>query len=96
MPSDDHKPPQTPQHTSCQGEVAPSDRESHRTRTSGSDAQSCRLCGAAITGRRRNGFCSDRCRMRVKRQADDKRMDTVLAAGEAWFATLRAELRRRS
>jgi hypothetical protein len=34
--------------------------------------------------------------MRVKRQGDDKRMDTVLAAGEAWFATLRAELRRRS
>jgi len=34
--------------------------------------------------------------MHVKRQEDDKRMDTVLAAGEAWFSTLRAELRRRS
>jgi hypothetical protein len=34
--------------------------------------------------------------MHAKRREDDNRMDTVLAAGEAWFATLRAELRRRS
>ena len=45
------------------------------TRTSGSDTRSCRLCGAEITGRRRNGFCSDRCRMRTKRTEQNKRID---------------------
>ena len=45
------------------------------TRTSGSDEQSCRLCGAEITGRRSNGFCSDRCRMRATRQSQDKGAD---------------------
>ena len=45
------------------------------TRTSGSHARSCRLCGAEITGRRRNGFCSDRCRMRANRKGEGKRID---------------------
>ena len=45
------------------------------TRTSGSHARSCRLCGAEITGRRSNGFCSDRCRMRVNRKKQGKRID---------------------
>ena len=45
------------------------------TRTSGSHARSCRLCGAEITGRRRNGFCSDRCRMRTTRQKQSESTD---------------------
>ena len=27
----------------------------------------CRVCGGAIAGRRRNGFCSDRCRLQWQR-----------------------------
>ena len=46
------------------------DRSRRISRTSGSGARFCRLCGALITGRRRNGFCSDRCRMRLKRQQE--------------------------
>jgi hypothetical protein len=38
------------------------------TRTSGSNKPSCKECGAPVTGRRRNGFCSDRCRMRTNRR----------------------------
>lgn len=33
------------------------------TRTTGSEDRSCRRCGTPIRGRRRDGFCSDRCRM---------------------------------
>jgi predicted nucleic acid-binding Zn ribbon protein len=48
------------------------------TRTTASAGQSCRRCGGPIGGRRRNGFCSDRCRMRVKREEEAKRRGEVL------------------
>lgn len=37
------------------------------TRTTGSEGQSCLRCGSPIGGRRRSGYCSDRCRMRARR-----------------------------
>ena len=49
-------------------EVPLGDRSHRISRTSASGGRVCRLCGAVITGRRRNGFCGDRCRMRLKRQ----------------------------
>lgn len=39
-----------------------------QTRTSASVSHSCRWCGEEVRGRRRNGFCSDRCQMRAKRK----------------------------
>jgi len=70
MPSDDDRRPQAAKNVSSEREVPPGDRSRRTTRTSASGAGSCRLCGAVITGRRRNGFCSDRCRMRLKRQEE--------------------------
>ena len=96
MNTDEPKRPLSRQEANRQGQGSPGPPSDGTTRTSGSDGRFCQECGAVIAGRRRNGFCSDGCRMHAKRQEDDKRMDTVLAAGEAWFSTLRAELRRRS
>ena len=62
------------------------------TRTSGSNEQSCRLCGAEIKGRRCNGFCSDRCRMHVKRQERAQRISTALKDVEQAVDSLRKAL----
>jgi hypothetical protein len=62
------------------------------TRTTGSQAQSCRHCGRPIRGRRRNGFCSDRCRMRVRREKDAARIDDLLRQVEDGVGALREEL----
>ena len=64
------------------------------TRTSGSDGRFCQECGAVVTGRRRNGFCSDRCRVQARRQERDARIDTLLTTAEACLSTLRKELGR--
>ncbi len=64
------------------------------TRTSGSDGRFCQECGAVVTGRRRNGFCSDRCRVRARRQERDSRIDALLTTVEACLSTLRVELGR--
>lgn len=61
-----------------QGEAPLSSVLSQTTRTSGSGGRVCRLCGALITGRRRNGFCSDRCRMRAKRQEQERTVENTL------------------
>ena len=63
-------------------------------RTSGSHARSCRWCGAEIKGRRRNGFCSDRCRMRDTRAKRDQRLGMALKNAEKAFDVLRKELGR--
>ncbi len=62
-------------------------------RTSASCEPSCRWCGDAIGGRRRNGFCSDRCRMRAGRAARASRVEAHLADIDHAVATLRRELR---
>ena len=52
------------------------------TRTSASAGRSCRVCGSPIAGQRRNGFCSDRCRLRAGRAAKRKRVQRALASLE--------------
>lgn len=48
------------------------------TRTTGSEGQSCLQCGSPIGGRRRNGYCSDRCRMRTRRQSERAAVVAIL------------------
>ena len=62
-------------------------------RTSASLGPSCHVCGGAIRGRRRNGFCSDRCRMRARRAGRAARVEALLADIDHAVATLRRELR---
>ena len=63
------------------------------TRTSGSAGRSCRVCGAPITGRRRNGFCSDRCRMQASRVAKRARVGKELTEMERKVETFAVEMR---
>ncbi len=65
------------------------------TRTSGSEGGSCRWCGAPITGRRRNLFCSDRCRMGARRAERAQRIEALLAGLDDVVTRLRQELRGR-
>ena len=48
------------------------------TRTSRSGGRCCRVRGLPITGRRRNGFCSDRCRLRAGRAARREQVEAAL------------------
>lgn len=41
--------------------------EGLESRTTASEGQSCQRCEGPIRGRRRNGFCSDKCRRAVRR-----------------------------
>ena len=52
-------------------------------RTTGSEGQSCRRCGRPVEGRRRNGFCSDRCRM-----ADRRERESASAVRSPFFLTV--------
>ena len=63
------------------------------TRTSASAGRSCRMCGAQITGRRRNGFCSDRCRLRASRVAKRARVGEELAEMERKVEIFAVEMR---
>lgn len=67
-----------------------------RTRTTGSQPHpaqpSCRQCGRPVEGRRRNGFCSDRCRMAVRRKEQAARIDELLTRIEESVTALRGEL----
>lgn len=63
-------------------ELSVSRLAANTTRTSVSAGRSCRVCDAPITGRRRNGFCSDRCRLRAGRAAKRKRVQRALASLE--------------
>ena len=38
----------------------------------------CRVCGGAIAGRRRNGFCSDRCRFQWQRERRSALFDRMV------------------
>ncbi len=52
----------------------------------------CRQCGRAVTGRRRNGYCSDRCRMRRRRIESAERSRELLTTVEGALHQLRREL----
>ena len=62
------------------------------TRTTGSDGQSCRRCGEPIRGRRRNGYCSDRCRMRDRRERERMRVGDLMRQLANNLDALRDEL----
>jgi predicted nucleic acid-binding Zn ribbon protein len=68
--------------STCPGEVVPS-------RTSGSEGEFCQECGAPVTGRRRNGFCGDRCRMRHRRARKRARVRELFSLAEETLSTLR-------
>lgn len=42
-------------------------------------APDCKQCGRLVVGRRRNGFCSDRCRMAAHRQLVHARKKELLS-----------------
>ena len=62
------------------------------TRTSASERRLCLDCGKPITGRRRNGFCSDRCRQRANRAAKQDRLEAALARIEGRVERFGAEM----
>ena len=57
--------------------------------TSGSEERSCSWCGQEIAGRRRNGFCSDPCRLRARRAAKQERLEAGLASIEGRVRAVR-------
>lgn len=63
------------------------------TRTTGSEGQRgsapCSSCDQPIRGRRRNGFCSDRCRMAARREDQQRRRRELVNAVQAAFEKLR-------
>ena len=66
------------------------------TRTTAPDGHSgvdpCRRCGEPVRGRRRNGWCSDRCRMRDYRERRAARVNDLITTVEQSVAALRVEL----
>jgi predicted nucleic acid-binding Zn ribbon protein len=62
------------------------------SRTTGSEGHSCRGCGKPIGGRRRNGFCSDRCRMRDRRALNAKRRRMMLSRLKEAVAAIEMEI----
>ena len=94
MNTDEPKRPLSRQEANRQGQGSPGPPSDGTTRTSGSDGRFCQECGAMVTGRRRNGFCSARCRVRARRQERDSRIDALRTTAEACLSTLRVELGR--
>ena len=74
--------------------------EARQPRTTASNSQpkptQCRRhdCGEPVQGRRRNGYCSDRCRMRDVRDAERCRRLDLLDALSATVEQLRREVLR--
>ncbi len=66
------------------------------TRTTGLEApperRLCRRCGGQVKGRRRNGYCSDRCRMRDRRDVARRELEKHLEQAERALAELRREV----
>ena len=85
--------PQSRIEAAGRGETSASRPAGNTTRTSASAGRSCRMCGAQITGRRRNGFCSDRCRLRASRVAKRARVGEELAEMERQVEMFAVEMR---
>jgi hypothetical protein len=62
------------------------------TRTTASEGRSCFRCGGPIKGRRTNGFCSTRCRMRVRREQEALRRQELVSRLKDVVAAVEAEL----
>lgn len=61
-------------------------------RTTGSERH-CRGCSGPVRGRRRNGYCSDRCRMRAFRAQRRGQLEQLVANCERAFVALREAIR---
>lgn len=67
--------------------------EAERRPVSGNSGESrCHRCGGPVGGRRRNGYCSDKCRMRDRRARRYNHINELLSTIEAAVAALRREL----
>lgn len=62
------------------------------TRTSASECRSCTRCGRPIGGRRKNGFCSDNCRLKKSREEAAVRRGELLNRLLALACELESEL----
>ena len=66
------------------------------TRTTGLEGHAerppCRRCGQPVEGRRRNGYCSDRCRMADRREDERRRRVGLLDTLGVVVEELRIEL----
>jgi hypothetical protein len=78
--------------TANRADAQVSGEEAPETRTTASEGQSCLECGEPIRGRRRNGYCRDRCRMRAARTARSVRIESLFASIEVAIAAVRDEL----
>jgi predicted nucleic acid-binding Zn ribbon protein len=83
-----------PNHGGGQAETLAEVQSPVETRTSAPSGRACQLCGQPVTGRRRNQFCSDRCRLRVKRATRTARLESLFKAAEQTLADLRREVMR--
>jgi len=70
-------------------DVVPDVDRAPEGRTSAFSGAFCRTCGGTIRGRRRNGFCSDRCRLRAKRAARRERIEDGFRAVERAIDSLK-------
>ncbi len=84
--------PDSEEQAAEKGQAQASHEPGQTTRTSAFSGRSCRQCGQPITGRRRNWFCSDRCRLRMCRAEKAKRLKKLLDDAEWAQRALRAEL----
>ncbi len=61
-------------------------------RTTAYEDRSCKRCGEPVRGRRRNGYCSDRCRRRDERAAQKRDRQALMAALRDLVAAVECEL----
>ena len=52
----------------------------------------CGRCGGEMRGRRRNGFCSDRCRMAARREEEAIRRRALVARLKDFVVDIETEL----
>jgi endogenous inhibitor of DNA gyrase (YacG/DUF329 family) len=55
---------------------------------------SCKICGSPVRGRRKNGFCSDRCRMTDRRSRLSGERQALLARFRTIVRDVEDELMR--
>lgn len=67
------------------------DRSDRQPRTTASDGRSCEHCQGPLTGRKVR-FCSDRCRMRKRREQERARVHELLRRVETDLGVLREAL----
>jgi hypothetical protein len=75
-------------------DVHPAEERALRSRRPASNGHAdhprCRRCGGPVRGRRRNGFCSNRCRLAERREARRRNQLELLATINTAVEQLRA------